>query len=63
MLEPDVEPFLQVEVVSAVEASGVDALALLAREDVGIGSFEAPNELAKGGLPPLATEGVDQEKR
>ena len=63
LVEPGAEPFLQVEVVSAVEASGVEVLVLLARAEVGIGSLEAPNEPEKGGLPPLATEGVALEKR
>ena len=63
LVEPGAEPFLQVEVVSAVEASRVEVLVLLARAEVGIGSLEAPNEPEKGGLPPLATEGVALEKR
>lgn len=60
-VEPDMGLFLHR--VSDVEVSGIEVLELPARADVGVGIFEAPNGPEKGGLPPLATEGVDLEKR
>ena len=55
------EAFLQV--VSDIEALAVATLALFARVEVGIGSFEDPSGPEKEAFPPLATEGVDLEKR
>lgn len=54
-------PFLH-RVLDA-EGSEAEVFALFEQEEVGTGSFEAPNVPENSGLPPLETEGVVLEER